>query len=176
MKNAPLLLISFAFLVLTLSTSHQGFAQISNYKAYAIFIYNFTKYTNYPEENSSGDFVITVLGKSKITEELNLMATQKNINGRKIIVNEVQEVSSVKDAHLVFVSSGKSGALDELKAHIRQSPTMIVTERDGLVKKGAHLSFVALENQSLRFEANHEALEFNRLNMSKSILALAYKE
>lgn len=174
MKKAHL--IGLAFLVLTLSTAHQGFAQISNYKAYSIFIYNFTRYTNYPENASSGDFVITVLGKSKITEELNLMAAQKNINGRKFKINEVQEVSEIENSHMVFVSSGRSGALDELKAHIKQSPTMIVTERDGLVKKGAHLSFVALENQSLRFEVNHEALEFNRLNMSKSILALAYKE
>lgn len=162
--------------MLTLGTIQQGFAQVSNYKAYSIFIYNFTKYTNYPEEHSSGDFVITVLGKSKITEELNFMAAQKNINGRKIVVNEVQEVSEIRQAHLVFVSSGKSSVINDLKAHIQRFPTMIVTERDGLVKKGAHLSFVALENQSLRFEVNHEALEYNQLNMSKSILALAYKE
>ncbi len=176
MKSIHQLSIIIVFLILSLGSFHQGFAQVSDYKAYSIFIYNFTKYTNYPASASNGDFVIAVLGKSKITEELNKMAAQKNINGRKFKINEVEEVGDIGSAHMVFVSSGKSGALDDLKSKIKQLPTMIVTERDGLVKKGAHLSFVVLENQSLRFEINNEALEHNSLNMSKSILALAYKE
>jgi hypothetical protein len=50
-------------------------AQDEKFKA--IFIYNFTKYINWPA--SEGDFVINVLGDEAITREMGEIATKKTV-------------------------------------------------------------------------------------------------
>ncbi len=176
MKKTKYIGIGLLMLLLTAGNTHKSFAQLSNYKAYSIFVYNFAKYTNWPAEASADDFVITVVGKSDILEELNTLAQTKTLNGRKITVRQTSETAGIDKSHLVFVAANKSGSLDEIVKKTKGKPTLIVTERDGLVKKGAHISFIALDNEPLKFEVNTQAMENHHLQMAKSLLALSYKE
>ncbi len=156
--------------------SHYSMAQITNYKAYSIFIYSFSKYINWPPELNEGDFVITVIGKSKVTDELILMAEKKNVGGRKIVVKQVENAAQMDFSHIVFLPEGKSTAIEEVTAKIGNKPMLIVSERDGLIRKGACISFIVLEDNSLRFEVDEDTLHTHQLKAAKSLLALAYKE
>ncbi len=63
--------IQYCFIFLALVITRQGaFAQVSNHKIHSIFIYNFAKYTQWPTSVQSGDFVIEVLGRSPLADEL----------------------------------------------------------------------------------------------------------
>lgn len=59
-------------------------AQDVNSKIKAIFIYNFTKYIEWPENQKQGDFVIGVLGNSNpnLNKELDKMAALSKIGSR----------------------------------------------------------------------------------------------
>ena len=62
-------------------------------KLKAIFVYNFTKYVNWPTR--SGNFVITVLGKSPISTEILSIASKKTVGNSPIevkVVNTPEEV------------------------------------------------------------------------------------
>ncbi|MBC7865885.1 MAG: YfiR family protein, partial [Bacteroidia bacterium] len=64
-------------------------AQDVDYKAYTLFVYNFMKYVEWPPANSSGDFIVGVLGESQILKELQGLAATKKIKGRNIIIKKI---------------------------------------------------------------------------------------
>jgi hypothetical protein len=149
-------------------------AQTTNYKAYAIFLYNFTKYVHWPEGSLTGDFKITVVGNSKVTQELTAIVQNKTVLGKKIVVSQVNTAQELTGAHLVYLSGSRSGDLEELLEQLAGKPVLVVTERDGLVRKGASISFVTLDDNSLRFTLNDQAL--NNLQIAQELKSLAYKE
>ena len=149
-------------------------AQTTNHKAYAIFLYNFTKYVHWPEGSLTGEFKITVVGSSKVTQELTTLVQNKTVLGKKIVVSQVNTARELTAAHLVYLSGGRSGDLEELLQKLAGKPVLVVTERDGLVRKGASISFVTLDDNSLRFTLNDKAL--NTLQVAQELKSLAYKE
>jgi hypothetical protein len=76
-------------------------------------------------------------------------------------------------ANIVYVSDGKSSSLDDVLKTKHGKPVMVITEREGLFKKGAGLSFVVLDNSTLRFDINNTELEKRQIKISKSLTALA---
>jgi hypothetical protein len=170
--------IRFTFLsiIFAIGAFTQSLGQISNYKAYSIYVYSFSKYINWPEHGSADEFVITVVGKSKVREELETMAQTKNVSGKKIVVKNVNGAEEINSSQIVYVSDDKSSQLNEVLAKVGSAPTLVIAERDGLSKRGASISFIAMEDNTLRFEVNEEALSNHHLKVSKSLLSLAYKE
>ncbi len=165
---------TFLCVIFAIGAITQSFGQISNYKAYSIYVYSFSKYINWPEQGD--EFVITIVGKSKVKEELEAMAQTKNVGGKKIAVKNANTTADIGKSHIVYVSEDKSSQLDEVLTKVGNAPTLIIAERDGLVKRGASISFVTMEDNTLRFEVNEEALNNRHLKVSKSLLSLAYKE
>ena len=89
---------------LLLALSTRTVAQTTNYKGYAIFLYSFTKYVHWPKSSLAGDFKITVVGNSKVTQELATIVQHKTVLGRKIIVSQVNTAQELTGAHLVYLS------------------------------------------------------------------------
>ncbi|MBD0256946.1 MAG: YfiR family protein, partial [Cytophagales bacterium] len=130
-------IIAPALLCLLMALPTRTVAQTTNYKAYAIFLYNFTKYVHWPAGSLTGDFRITVVGNSKVTQELTAIVQNKTVLGKKIVVTQVNTAQELTGAHLVYLSGGRSGDLEELLQKLAGKPVLVVTERDGLVRKGA---------------------------------------
>jgi hypothetical protein len=147
-------------------------AQEINYKAYSLYIYNFMKYIEWPENNSQGDFIILVLGKSGIEKELRNMALQKKIKGRNIIVKSITTTDEIKECHLLYLSEQKSSLIKDLNARFKNKDFLIVGEKDGLAYKGASLSFATLDNDELSFDINKKNITQHNLKISESLIKL----
>src|ERR1700740_2397343 len=89
-KKLPVGLVLSVLFLLCGKTSLK--AQDVDYKAYTLFVYNFMKYTEWPEAQSKGDFVIGVLGSSPIQKELETLAATKKIKGRTILIKKITTV------------------------------------------------------------------------------------
>jgi len=146
-------------------------AKSQDYKFHSLFIYNFTKYIEWPESYKSGDFVIGVLGKSDIIESLQKMAEIKTVGAQKIQVEVVNDVSAAPKCHMLFIPQGQSGKLEEVLAAFSGKPTLIISERPGLGKKGSGINFV-LEEGKWRFELNKTAIESSSLKVSSELMKL----
>ncbi len=147
-----------------------GKAQTTNYQVYSVFVVSIARYSSWPA--STGDFKITVIGKSKVYDELLKVSQTKDVNGKKIVVSQAEDISQIGDCNIVYVSDNKSGDLDDIAKKFEGKPVMIITEREGLYKKGASLSFVVIENK-LRFDINKTGLEKRQIKISQSLTALA---
>jgi len=167
MKKINILILSIFFFLGTAS-----YAQTTNHQVYAVFVMSIAKYSSWPETEAK-DFKITVLGKSKVYDELNKVAATKDVHGKKLAVMQTEDIQSIGDPQIIYLSDGKSGQLAELQKLYAGKPVMIIAEREGLFKKGASFSFVVLDNNTLRFDINKKESEAHQIKISQSLSSLA---
>jgi hypothetical protein len=145
-------------------------AQTTNYQVYALYVFNIAKYSSWPDVK--GEIHITVVGKSKTFEEL-LKQNGKVVNGNAIKVSQVENHEDVGHTQIIYLSDGKSSVLEDIQKLTHGKPVLIITEREGLFKKGASFSFIVLDNKTLRFDINLTELEKRSIKVSKNLSALA---
>lgn len=164
----------FALLAGLLAIPGKASAQSINYKAYGIFIYTFARFTEWPEElKDNPEIKFAVLGNSEVYNELVDVLPSKTINGKKCSIERVDSPEKLKGYHLVFIPALKSGQLNEVLLQTSQQPLLIITENDGLIKKGAAISFVITDQKKLGFELNEAALGERNLRVAAQLKALA---
>ena len=164
--------ILFVGLVIMLSGLNKISAQETDYKAYTLYVYNFMKYVEWPENQNKGDFIIVLIGKSKIEKELRNLALQKKIKGRNIQIKTSNSVDEINDCHLLYIAEDKSSAIKEINLKLKNRSILIVGERDGLASKGASLSFATLDSDELSFDINKKVIEQRNLKIASSLLKL----
>jgi hypothetical protein len=176
--NKPLQVrLVFTLFVMILSNiffTQKASAQEKDYKAYSIYVYNFIKYIEWPQASKSGEFVIAVIGDSPILKELRTLAASKKANGQTILVRNIVSVNEIGNAQILYISSGKSSLIKEVVEKTKNSPTLVIAEREGLVKKGAGINFVTLDDETLKFELNKKAIQEHNLQVSQTLISLAF--
>lgn len=145
-------------------------AQTTNYQVYSLFVVNIAKYSSWPEVN--GEFHITVFGKTKVHDEL-LKQNGKSVNGHAIKITQVESVADIGQPHILYLADGKTSVLDDIIKATQGKPVMIISEREGLFKKGASFSFIIMENGTLRYDINNTELEKRQIRVSKNLSSLA---
>ena len=149
----------------------QAHAQTTNYKVYSLFVVNIAKFSSFPQQAGGSDFKIIVLGKSNVFEELQKVAQTKDVNGKKMVVTQQDDVSKLAEAQILYVSDGKSGSLADAIKKFEGKPVMIISEREGLFKRGAGLSFIVSEDGKLRLDINKTDLEKRQVRISQSVMS-----
>lgn len=154
--------------VLALCLSISAKTQTTNHKVYSLFVINIAKYTSFP--NIGSDFKIVVLGKSSVYEELQKVATTKDLNGKKMNIMQVDEVAKIDEPQIIYLSDGKSSSLTEVIKRFEGKSVMIISEREGLFKRGAGISFVVSEDNKLRVDINNTDLGKRQIRLSQNIV------
>ncbi|HXC03107.1 MAG TPA: YfiR family protein [Bacteroidia bacterium] len=147
-------------------------AQDVDYKSYSLFVYNFIKYIEWPENKSNGDFVVGVLGDSPIIKDLEKLAATKKAKGKNIVIKKFATPEQVTECQLLYVATSKSGSIKAMKDFSKNKAMLIVGEREGLAKKGAALSFVTLEDDVLKFDINKAEIEQHNLKIPGALIQL----
>jgi hypothetical protein len=144
-------------------------AQTTNYQVYSLYVVNIAKHSSWP--SVAGEFNITVFGKSKVYDEL-VKQNGKTVNGHAVKVKQVESISDIGDPQIIYLADGKSGALDDILKMTEGKSIMIISEREGLHKRGAGFSFIVMENGTLRCDINNTELEKRQIKISKNLSAL----
>jgi len=162
------LILSFSvFLLINFTLSLH--AQVSD--AQALFIYNFSRLVEWPEEVKSGDFIIGIYGKSDIEVSLKSFVSNKKVGSQNVVVKTFNDVNEISQCHILFVSSGKSSSMLNINNAVGKG-TLIVGEKQTLVNDGAAISFLIVDNK-LKFRLKEEnALKYD-LKVSKSLKNMA---
>lgn len=139
----------------------------------SIFIYNFTKYVQWPEEYNTGDFVIGVLGETELIEELRKLAGEKKVNGRTIVVKKYVSLNEMdQKCHILYIAYDSSNLLSNVLQKVGEKSTLIITQKDGLGRTGSLINFVSVSGKP-RFEINVSALARNRLRCAQQLMTIA---
>lgn len=145
----------------------------TNAKIKAVFIYNFTKYIEWPQTYKEGAFTIGVIGETSLYSELVKMTETKKVANQTLEVKKFISPSEITKCHILYICRDKSGNLSEILKKVKSNSTLIVTEENGLMDKGAGINFVIKENRQ-KFELNKGNVERYKLKVSSNLEALAF--
>ena len=145
----------------------------SNSKIKATFIYNFTKYIDWPEKYKEGNFVIGVLGTTPFYNDLTALLTKKSVGKQIFEIKSFTNVESISgNCHILFIPIVNSGMMPDVLKKMKGKSTLIVTEKSGLAKQGSGINFV-VDNNKQRFELNKANIEKYDLKVSSTLASLA---
>lgn len=148
----------------------QAWAQ-NTYTVHANIIYRFTKYVNWPSDKKSGDFIIGIVGDTPLTEELKNFTANKTVAGQQIVVKKYSASASSFNCQILFLCDDESGSVKRIAANTAGTPTLLVTESEGLSRKGSCINFVIVDDR-LKLEINKSNIERRSLDIASELLNL----
>ncbi|PWD97655.1 YfiR family protein [Marinilabilia rubra] len=125
------------------------FSQEENY--ISLYMFNFTRYVEWPVEKRSGNFVIEVLGHVSVYEKLKEMVSGKKVGNQPIEVRNYMSVNEMGQPHVMFVGHWKSREMPQVIDKLGGESTLIIGEKEGMIDQGAAINFVIREGK-IKFE------------------------
>jgi hypothetical protein len=141
----------------------------------AAFIYNFTKFVEWPAASFPGKgepIVIGILGETPLAAELGVIVEGRKVNGRPIVVTDVRTVDEVAPVQMLFVSATEDEQFRALAPAISTNALLTVGESPAFAAAEGAIVFVRV-NGKLRFEINMTAAERAGLKVSGELQKLA---
>lgn len=166
MKKSIILIVLF---VLSIRISH---AQEEKY--IGLFVYNFTKYFDWPESTKDRDFEIFVLGHKSVFDELCKITNGKSVGSQQIVVKHITTPGQVEDNQILFLGHWQTRHLEAIKTKIQGKPILLITEFEGLINKGSTINFV-IRNGSIKFQLNETNADMAGLQTDPRIKQLAHE-
>jgi len=162
------IILLYAFVSFAMAASGQQ----QNYQTHTLFMYSFTRFIQWPPEETQGDFEIVVLGESPILSELKVMAERKRAGSRVIHISKIGSMAEFKKGHILYIGPDWTSKYAEVSAKIGDDPVLLVTEQATGANKG-NVNFVNNKEGKLAFELNKPAIEKHRLKVSAELSRLA---
>jgi hypothetical protein len=138
------------------------------------FIYNFTKFVEWPPtalSSPSQPIVIGVLGEPTLAQQLATVVAGRNVNGRPIEVRVVQTAAQARITQVLFVTAEEDARYAAMREELADSPVLTIGESPSFSVMGV-IGFVS-DGEKLRFEINADRAERSRLKVSAQLQKLA---
>lgn len=140
----------------------------------ASYLYNFSKFIDWPTEYKSGNFVISVMGGGNLHQELVKKYNNKQIGSQQIEIRKLSKTLNISPCHVLFIGAEHVDMLSDISKALNGQPILIVAEQDGSLEKGAILNFVVIDSQ-YRFEVDLKNAEDRELFIGSTIKSLALR-
>lgn len=145
----------------------------TNARVKSVFIYNFTRYVEWPTDYQSGNFVITMFGtNAAMLAELTNMAKTKTVGAQKIEIKNTTTLDGIGKTNILYVTPDVATPIADIITKITGKSTLLVTEKPGYALKGAAINFVVVDNRQ-KFELNKANAEKYNLKVSAQLVTLS---
>lgn len=172
MKKTLVIFISF-LLFTSWVTIPPDQSEEANAKIKAIYIYNFTKYIEWPEDYRQGNFVVGVYGTNlPLINELNKMAASKMVGSQKFEIKSLSSAAEASNCHIIYILSDNSTQLPDVLGKIKGKSALVVTDKAGLATKGSAINFVIVESKQ-KIELNRSNIEKYKLKVASTLVEMA---
>jgi hypothetical protein len=146
---------------------------VGEYSLKAAFIYNFSKFVEWPEGSFKGkrEFCIATLGRSPLERELAALGG-KNVQGRSIVFRRLSNAEDAAQCQVLFISRSELAKLDGILETLRDLPVLTIAEGDDFCRRGGMLS-LEKENGKIVFDVNYRETQRSKLKPNSQLLKLA---
>ncbi|OFX83562.1 MAG: hypothetical protein A2X00_09315 [Bacteroidetes bacterium GWE2_32_14] len=117
-------------------------------------------------------FIISIIGETKLTENLHLVYSQQEINNKRVIIRVIKDLKEIEGSHILFIAESEKKNIQKLQQITNGLPILTVSETKGFSEKGILINFYE-EDKKLRFEINETAVLKSPLKMSYYLLSTA---
>ena len=147
----------------------------SEYQVKAAFLFNFTKFVEWPENafvDPHAPIVIGVIGDDPFGESLVSIVAGQKAQGRGIEIVKYRYGDNLRRCHVLFISGSERQRRAPILASLQEASVLTVSDIDGFAEAGGAIQFVVQENR-VRFVVNLEVATQSKLRVSAKLLALA---
>jgi len=167
--------VVLGLLAVALLAAAAGYAEVAaEYDVKAAFLYNFTKFVEWPSAaltDDRGALRLCVLGEDPFGRSLQEVASEE-IAARKLTLLRAARLNDPAACQVLFISRTERRRLPALLAAVRDEPVLTVADTEGFLEQGGIINFV-LDGSRVRFEINQEAAQRAGLKISSKLMRLA---
>ena len=120
-------------------------------------------------QNLNEPFIISVIGKTPLADNLEQIYTVQKINNKNVIIKRISNLYEIEDCHILIIAESERKNLQNILAFTKKLPILTISESDGFAEKGVIINFFE-ENNKLRFEINETAVLQSSLQISFYLL------
>ena len=146
---------------------------LKEYHIKAAYLYNFTKFVEWPTArfpNETSPIVIGVFGRNPFGDELEKIAEGRTVNRRAILVKLIHTADEMRTVHLLFVPASEETRLPA--AAWQDDAILTVGESEGFAALGGTITFTR-EADKVRFTIDIMSTGSTGLKISAQLLKLA---
>lgn len=147
-------------------------ALAGEYEVKAAFIYNFTRFVQWPKARASGPLDICVMGDDPFGSAIDEAVEGKRAAGREIAVTRLDVVEQANACEVLFIAASEEHELERILETLGEAPVLTVGDIDDFAERGGMINLTN-EGNHVRFEINVDALERAGLRASSQLLRLA---
>jgi hypothetical protein len=151
-----------------------GSASPVEYRVKAAFLYNFTKFIEWPAdgEGKAQPFRVGILGEDFFGDEIKGL-TDKTVGDRKMTVQRYPAWDDrVKESDILFISGSEEMNLTEIIRRLDGIPVLTVGDTAAYAKRGVMINFF-MEDNKVRFKINLKQAQRAGFKISSRLLKLA---
>jgi len=165
---------AWCMIALTIVHAHAQSRTATEYQVKAAFIYNFTKFIEWPEgtfDNATTPVILCVTPTNPFTEIFSSL-NNMTVGRRKIEVRFSNDLSAVKECTILFLASSDKHFIKERLSIVQEKGVVTVGESKEFTRLGGMINFF-IDQGKLRFEVNTQAAKHVGLKLGSQILMSA---
>lgn len=145
------------------------------YQIKAVFLYNFTRFINWPESAFSSPeapFVICVLGADPFGKALDEVIAGETVEGRPLQVRRYQRAEQLQSCQILYVGRSELPHLDDIRQALGDEPVLTVSDAQEFTSRGGMIQLDTVDGK-IGLTVNLDASRRAGLTLSSKLLRAA---
>jgi hypothetical protein len=158
-----------------LATPGHAAAAPSEYQVKAVFLFNFSRFVEWPDtafQGPTAPFVVGVFGHDPFGSDLDEVVKGETVNGRPLVVRRVQNAAEAGQCQILFIHQSEDRRLQEVLSALDRRSTLTVSDVPGAAQRGVMIRLVT-EQGRVRMRINVESARAAALVISSNLLRAA---
>jgi len=139
----------------------------------AAFIYKFTKFIKWPENNQRSTIVLCTLGNDELVNVFASVLSNFGSNP-KIVLQSIDKTQAIENCQVLYIALSEFGSYRSLNVITDKHAVLTISELPGFVQAGGIIELIQ-QGDRIRFDINLDASNLNGLVISSKLLQLARK-
>jgi hypothetical protein len=152
------------------SATAQSTLSYAEYQVKAVFLYNFSKFTNWSPSNDP--FVICIIGRDDFHGALERVVEGRDLAGRPYQVERSDDLSKISGCDILFISESENSRIEEITAEATRQGVLTVGETPGFELRGGIINLVHV-GENIRMRINLTTAQNANIEFRSSLLKLA---
>lgn len=152
--------------------SNNASAQIGETRLKSIWLEKFSKFIEWPTNDSLEYFTITILGKGDINQYLESIYKDRTIKDKPVRIRVIDHIDSLNGANILFINNDCAKDLDKILELVEDKPILTIGDTQGFARRGIIINFY-LDQNKVRFELNISAAKSSGLDVDFRLLEAA---
>jgi ATP adenylyltransferase/5',5'''-P-1,P-4-tetraphosphate phosphorylase II len=144
------------------------------YQVKAAFLFNFTKFVNWPSvvfKSADDPFVIGIVGDDPFGPYLDELVKGERLGTHKIVIQRYNNTSDVVNCHMLFINTNPL-AQQEILGLTDNQNILTVSNTDNTVSRNGSICFFKQDNK-IKIKINLAATKKSKLKISSKLLSVA---